>query len=89
MVEKSVNFSPCVEKRSHASGCMERKNYMLSNQLVDESDNQIGPIDSSCTDEEHAAASESSEGSPWGSSEYKIQNNSLIFLITTNQCTVV
>tara|TARA_E500000075_G_C6830851_1_gene240203 strand:- start:262 stop:615 length:354 start_codon:yes stop_codon:yes gene_type:complete len=70
MVEKSGQpLSPCVEidgvMLADVSG-EEVENYMLSNQLVDESDKSTNvPIDSPCTDEEHERqASESSEGSP-------------------------
>ena len=70
MGEKSGQpLSPCVEidgvMLADVSG-EEVENYMLSNQLVDESDKSTNvPIDSPCTDEEHARqASESSEGSP-------------------------
>lgn len=70
MVEKSGQpLSPCVEidgvMLADVSG-EEVENYMLSNELVVESEkpNNV-PIDSPCTDEEHEKqASKSSEGSP-------------------------
>ena len=70
MVEKSVQpLSPCVEvdgvMLADVSG-EEVENYLLSNKLVKESNNEASaPINSPCSDEEHARqAKEAQEGSP-------------------------
>ena len=70
MVEKSGQpLSPCVEIEgimlADVSG-EEVENYLLSNKLVQESNNEASvPINSPCSDEEHERqAKEAQEGSP-------------------------
>ncbi len=70
MVEKSGQpLSPCVEVEgimlADVSG-EEVENYLLSNKLVQESNNEASvPINSPCSDEEHERqAKEAQEGSP-------------------------
>ena len=70
MVEKSGQpLSPCVEVNgimlANVSG-EEVENYLLSNKLVKESNNEASaPINSPCSDEEHERqAKEAQEGSP-------------------------
>ena len=70
MVEKSGQpLSPCVEVEgvmlADVSG-EEVENYLLSNKLVRESNNEASaPINSPCSDEEHERqAKEAQEGSP-------------------------